>query len=605
MTAPLDLDELAALVQPLDDEAAAARSGSTRWPAPRRARPARRAHRLARRAQGSAPRTRAGPVVFRRRARDRDGEGLGVPAGGDGLDGRAGLLGRLRGQLAGPYGRRRRPAARPLGGRDHPGGDPRVQDPARAAGGSTGRTRSPWPRPRPRSGPASRSPTRRSTAAPTCSSRASSGSPLPPWPRCSSPRCTDSEPVKVIGRGSGIDDRAWMRKVVAIRDALRRARPFAGDPLALLARRRRRRRRRDDRLPRPGRGPAHAGAAGRRAVRGGRAGRAARSRRTPRPGGGPRTAPPSRRSAIALRPWAWSRCSTSASGRRGRRRAGRAAAAAGRGPRLRRDAPPPRRPTCRASPSPADRRRTAQPSPCRRRPGRRRSADVRRHERRLDHAHRRRPAADVDHHLVALAEPGRGGEQGQADALLQRRRERPAGHLADRGRRRPAPAMCGRGMPRSSASRPHSSRAGPASFSASSASRPQNAGFFQPTAQPEPGLHRGDLAGTGPARAAGSPSRCAACPGRPARHGAHAERPAPAVQQRVPQRAGLPGRRQQLVPVLAGVAGPADDQLVAVPARRPRSSCSRARSAGPSRAEQLGRARPLHGEHAVSRGARR
>jgi nicotinate-nucleotide--dimethylbenzimidazole phosphoribosyltransferase len=46
---------------------------------------------------------------------------------------------------------------------------------------------------------------------------------------------TDSEPVKVIGRGSGIDDRIWMRKVVAIRDGLRRARPFAGDPIALLA----------------------------------------------------------------------------------------------------------------------------------------------------------------------------------------------------------------------------------------------------------------------------------------------------------------------------------------------------------------------------------
>ena len=44
--------------------------------------------------------------------------------------------------------------------------------------------------------------------------------------------------------------------------------------------------------------------------------------------------------------------------------------------------------------------------------------------------------------------------------------------------------MPGRGIPRPSARRPHSSRAGPASFSASSASRPQNAGFFQPTAQP-------------------------------------------------------------------------------------------------------------------------
>ena len=46
---------------------------------------------------------------------------------------------------------------------------------------------------------------------------------------------TGTEPVKVIGRGSGIDDPTWMRKIVAIRDALRRARPFAGDPVALLA----------------------------------------------------------------------------------------------------------------------------------------------------------------------------------------------------------------------------------------------------------------------------------------------------------------------------------------------------------------------------------
>jgi nicotinate-nucleotide--dimethylbenzimidazole phosphoribosyltransferase len=46
---------------------------------------------------------------------------------------------------------------------------------------------------------------------------------------------TDTEPVKVIGRGSGIDDQGWMRKIVAIRDGLRRARPFTGDPVALLA----------------------------------------------------------------------------------------------------------------------------------------------------------------------------------------------------------------------------------------------------------------------------------------------------------------------------------------------------------------------------------
>ena len=46
---------------------------------------------------------------------------------------------------------------------------------------------------------------------------------------------TDSEPVKVIGRGSGIDDRVWMRKIVAIRDARQRARPHAIDPIRLLS----------------------------------------------------------------------------------------------------------------------------------------------------------------------------------------------------------------------------------------------------------------------------------------------------------------------------------------------------------------------------------
>lgn len=46
---------------------------------------------------------------------------------------------------------------------------------------------------------------------------------------------TDTEPVRVVGRGSGIDDVTWMRKVTAIRDALRRTRGFVSDPLALLA----------------------------------------------------------------------------------------------------------------------------------------------------------------------------------------------------------------------------------------------------------------------------------------------------------------------------------------------------------------------------------
>ncbi|MEJ8277384.1 bifunctional adenosylcobinamide kinase/adenosylcobinamide-phosphate guanylyltransferase [Pseudonocardia spirodelae] len=45
---------------------------------------------------------------------------------------------------------------------------------------------------------------------------------------------TGAEPVAVVGRASGIDDRAWMRKAVAVRDALRRARPYLRDPLGLL-----------------------------------------------------------------------------------------------------------------------------------------------------------------------------------------------------------------------------------------------------------------------------------------------------------------------------------------------------------------------------------
>ena len=45
---------------------------------------------------------------------------------------------------------------------------------------------------------------------------------------------TRTEPVAVVGRGSGIDDAGWMRKAAAVRDALRRAKPHAGDPLGLL-----------------------------------------------------------------------------------------------------------------------------------------------------------------------------------------------------------------------------------------------------------------------------------------------------------------------------------------------------------------------------------
>jgi nicotinate-nucleotide--dimethylbenzimidazole phosphoribosyltransferase len=44
---------------------------------------------------------------------------------------------------------------------------------------------------------------------------------------------TDSEPVAVVGRGTGIDDAGWARKTAAIRDAMYRARG-AADPVALL-----------------------------------------------------------------------------------------------------------------------------------------------------------------------------------------------------------------------------------------------------------------------------------------------------------------------------------------------------------------------------------
>ena len=45
---------------------------------------------------------------------------------------------------------------------------------------------------------------------------------------------TGSEPVAVVGRGTGIDDAGWARKTSAIRDALYRARSVVADPLGLL-----------------------------------------------------------------------------------------------------------------------------------------------------------------------------------------------------------------------------------------------------------------------------------------------------------------------------------------------------------------------------------
>ncbi|GEM35261.1 nicotinate-nucleotide--dimethylbenzimidazole phosphoribosyltransferase [Nocardia neocaledoniensis NBRC 108232] len=45
---------------------------------------------------------------------------------------------------------------------------------------------------------------------------------------------TGTEPVAAVGRGTGVDDTGWIRKVAAIRDAMRRARPVAKDPVDLL-----------------------------------------------------------------------------------------------------------------------------------------------------------------------------------------------------------------------------------------------------------------------------------------------------------------------------------------------------------------------------------
>lgn len=47
---------------------------------------------------------------------------------------------------------------------------------------------------------------------------------------------TNTEPVAVVGIGTGIDDAAWARKTAAVRDALFRGRSFLNDPVGLLRR---------------------------------------------------------------------------------------------------------------------------------------------------------------------------------------------------------------------------------------------------------------------------------------------------------------------------------------------------------------------------------
>ncbi|MEJ5928909.1 nicotinate-nucleotide--dimethylbenzimidazole phosphoribosyltransferase [Corynebacterium sp. H128] len=45
---------------------------------------------------------------------------------------------------------------------------------------------------------------------------------------------TRSEPVAVVGRGTGIDDEGWKRKVSVVRDAMFRVRNFRNDPIRVL-----------------------------------------------------------------------------------------------------------------------------------------------------------------------------------------------------------------------------------------------------------------------------------------------------------------------------------------------------------------------------------
>ena len=45
---------------------------------------------------------------------------------------------------------------------------------------------------------------------------------------------TNSEPVAVVGRGTGVDDAGWIRKTAAVRDALYRAHAVRFDPIGLL-----------------------------------------------------------------------------------------------------------------------------------------------------------------------------------------------------------------------------------------------------------------------------------------------------------------------------------------------------------------------------------
>ena len=270
---------------------------------PRGGRPARRARRAHRRA---GPARRAGRVAGRR----------------------AGQLPAAAARAAADRGRRRRPRHRRGGGlgrtrpaptraqmaamREHTApvtvlapvaGDVRAGGRRRAGRGPDGRPlpraasqRAHRPRGRAdrrrgrarRSRWAARSPTRRSTPGADLLVPASIGVGATTPASTMVAALTGTEPVAVIGRGSGIDDAGWMRKAAAVRDALRRARPRRPRPAGPAPRGGRRRPRRARRVLPAGRGAAHAGAA-----------RRARRRRR---GAARRRAGPGRARVVAGRP---------------------------------------------------------------------------------------------------------------------------------------------------------------------------------------------------------------------------------------------------------------------------------------------------------------
>ena len=202
-------------------------------------------------------------------------------------------------------------------------------------------------------------------------------------------------------------------------------------------------------------------------------------------------------------------------------------------------------------------------------------------------------------------------EQRERDALLQGRREG-----AGRRRRRPARRPSGHRTPRPRRSTRHSRAGCPGPARAARAatgtpwpparrpapSRPQNAGFFQPTAQPARAC-TGVMSSDSSCPCSGYPisvrsvSRAPSPAGRPPSGGAassSASHSAPVASQ----------RRHQLVAALAGVPGAADHDRAALPGRVDEAHVL-VTGRQPERVEHLVAARALHGDARRTTRARR